>query len=530
LLILLGGGATVLGLIVYAIVCKKFWVIPAAGLIVFLGLMACGLFVARIQVASPTQVIDSMSPIPGTARYGLPRVNTYPVGNSAVYVSGANWSKILIVGLLTAFVIGLLIRRGASPAFAHSSRRAWPVVAVILFFGVMYLSRSNDAYDRAQANARAARDAAEQATARAEIQAVREQALAHERSVEKIRAQLKIVPKDIHAEMDQFDAPRIPLSPDKSSPNAPVQPTTVAESNDKSADKTNKGETTKTAATSTNKRKKSDKKPATSESKQAQLIAQSKAAAETAAKKDNSTNSDKAAMVAEAEPERAKVRPAWVDESPKRTGDTRREVIATEEFATVDECYQAVDIYLLLKTYQRLQQLAGRHDVDGPLPSLTFHNGIIFANGTVIYSRGGYWADDRLRHLNNLGINAEYVRREIVAKDPKKNNESREYVDTVERSFGPMKQLFMQIEFTPSIDRDLQAHWDAYERQERFAMFGVGASSILGLLGCVFAVLKIDTVTKGYYTKRLFLGVPLAILGLFCLYAMLIKMGFQLPH
>ena len=61
-------------------------------------------------------------------------------------------------------------------------------------------------------------------------------------------------------------------------------------------------------------------------------------------------------------------------------------------------------------------------------------------------------------------------------------------------------------------------------------MFGVGAGSILGLLGCVFAVLKIDTATKGYYTKRLFLGVPLAILGMFGLYAMLVEMGVKLPH
>ena len=44
-------------------------------------------------------------------------------------------------------------------------------------------------------------------------------------------------------------------------------------------------------------------------------------------------------------------------------------------------------------------------------------------------------------------------------------------------------------------------------------MVGVGAGSILGLLTLVFALLKIDTWTKGYYTKRLFLGVPAAIIG-----------------
>jgi hypothetical protein len=31
-------------------------------------------------------------------------------------------------------------------------------------------------------------------------------------------------------------------------------------------------------------------------------------------------------------------------------------------------------------------------------------------------------------------------------------------------------------------------------------------------------MLKVDTATKGYYTKRLFLGVPLGIIGYFVLY------------
>ena len=61
-------------------------------------------------------------------------------------------------------------------------------------------------------------------------------------------------------------------------------------------------------------------------------------------------------------------------------------------------------------------------------------------------------------------------------------------------------------------------------------MVGVGAVSILGLVGLVFALLKVDTATKGYYTKRLFIGVPLAILGFFGLYAMLVEMGVDLPH
>ena len=48
-------------------------------------------------------------------------------------------------------------------------------------------------------------------------------------------------------------------------------------------------------------------------------------------------------------------------------------------------------------------------------------------------------------------------------------------------------------------------------------MVGAGAGSVLGLIGLVFGLLKVDTWTKGYYTKRLFLGVPAAIIGLLAL-------------
>ncbi len=103
-----------------------------------------------------------------------------------------------------------------------------------------------------------------------------------------------------------------------------------------------------------------------------------------------------------------------------------------------------------------------------------------------------------------MGIGIDFIRREIARK---------EYVETVERSVGPMKQLYVQVEFSPSIDQELRQRWDELRRQNRFAIVGAGAGSVLGLLGLVFGLLKVDTWTKGYYTKRLFFGVPAAIIG-----------------
>lgn len=546
LLVLFGGGIAFLGLIVFAIASKKLWIIPAAGAPVFFGLIASGLFFgiviptaqrgATVQMSSSNDFVEQVGTVSHTVMQAPPNFNAYHGINSSSPV----WIKIFVLLVIGSFVVGLIFRRmtcaHASPGF----RRTLPVVGVILFLGVMFLFRVSVQHEHSQVDARTARDAAEAAITRQQFLITREQA------AQQIRKQQQIAKVDIHAEMDQFDAPRIPIppieakSPDASAapaaPPAPAQPTAVAKATDKpaagydkSAAKSTQVDTKKASTASSQKRKKTDKSPASTDTKQSQLVAQSKSAEESSSEKDNASSGDKPATAAVANAEKSTARPAWVDESPKRAGNTRREVIATEEFATVDECYQAADIYLLLKAYQRMQQLAGRHDVDGPLPSLTFRDGTISADGNIIFSRGGYWADARLYHLNRLGINADYVRREIVAKDPK-NNESREYVETFERSFGPMKKLYLQIEFTPSVDRELKRHWDAYERQERFGIVGVGAGSILGLLGLAFALLKIDTATKGYYTKRLFIGVPLAILGMFGLYAMLVEMGVDLPH
>ena len=93
-----------------------------------------------------------------------------------------------------------------------------------------------------------------------------------------------------------------------------------------------------------------------------------------------------------------------------------------------------------------------------------------------------------------------------------------------------MQKLYTLIEFTPSVDNELRQRWDASQRQERFAFVGLGASGVLGLLGLAWGLLKVDTWTKGYYTKRLFIGVPLAVIGTLGLFALLLSMGFDLSH
>jgi hypothetical protein len=274
-------------------------------------------------------------------------------------------------------------------------------------------------------------------------------------------------------------------------------------------------------ASADGKNKKLDKTPGASELKTIPTMAQSKPPEKATVKKENAPSNDNSSSTADSKPEIADARPAWINEKPKRIGNVRREVIATEEFALADECYQAADVYLLLKTYQYVQQLADRPYPEFALPSISFRNGLIFADGNMISTGGpnSKWIDGRLRSLSDMGIGIDFARSQLVTKDSK--GDAREYVETLEHPMGPMKKLYLQIEFTPAVEGVIRQRLAAAQRQERFAMTGAGAGSILSLLALAFALLKIDTWTKGYYTKRLFIGVPAAIIAGFLLLAML---------
>jgi hypothetical protein len=193
-------------------------------------------------------------------------------------------------------------------------------------------------------------------------------------------------------------------------------------------------------------------------------------------------------------------------------------------YATAEECYRAADVYLLLRTYDHVRQLQDLPYQEAELPSITFTNGMIIADGQPFATgkTNPAWMDSRPIYLRSLGIGVDFIRRELIAKDPKNKNETREYLATIDSSVGPMQQLYMQLEFTPAVDEEIRQMLDAAKRVERFNVVGVGAGSVLGLLTMVWGLLKVDTATKGYYSKWLFLGVPAAIIGVTLMFMLVV--------
>lgn len=208
-------------------------------------------------------------------------------------------------------------------------------------------------------------------------------------------------------------------------------------------------------------------------------------------------------------------RPAWVDQPPKRVGTVWREVVESGDYATREECYREADLHLMVATYNHLAQLTGMnpgyHSDVVPL----YQEPMLRATETGLGGREIIYPEDpRVQMLKQLGINIDYIRRQIVPEDG-------EYFEAVERSVGPMWKLHTLVEFTPSVDRELRERWEGHEREERLAVVGIFGSLALCAVGLVYGLLKIDTWTKGYYTKRLFLGVPAAIIGLVALVALM---------
>jgi hypothetical protein len=583
LLLIFGGGGAMLALIVFAIMNRRLWLIPAAGGLVFFGLVACGLLASlffgfaqhsvTVKIPAPNPVVGQINATTRTVAQAPPNFNTYSGSDIAMNYSGVMWSKVLLVTLLIVSLVAIVFRRLISPCASHGFRRTWPAIAVGLFIGAMLLFRVRSDYSEAHQASYAAAAAAQQAALE---MAARQQLLIANQSAH-IQSQVsqQLAQADIHEQMDKFDAPRIPLPPQPLPPASVAVPpdaaastatrfaaakesverslvllaqlmqdsaqlaannaaaglsdTATADSEEKPTASDDKPQsppkhkrTVKPVASVDGKNKKADKATDAGELKAITTIAQSKPPEKATAKKENASASDNSSSTAESKPENANSRPAWVNEKPKKIGNVRREVIETEEFALADECYQAADVYLLLKTYQYVQQLADRPYPEFELPSITFRNGQIFADGNMISTGGpnSKWIDGRIRSLTDMGIGIDFARSQLVTKDSK--GDAREYVETLEHpAMGPMKKLYLQIEFTPAVEGVIRQCLAAAQRQQRFAMAGAGAGSILSLLALAFALLKIDTWTKGYYTKRLFIGVPAAIIAGFILLTVL---------
>lgn len=170
-------------------------------------------------------------------------------------------------------------------------------------------------------------------------------------------------------------------------------------------------------------------------------------------------------------------KPEWIDAQPKRIGSVYRQVVTSGPHTTVDDCYQ--------KLAPKLMEAAGNY----------------------LQNQFGHQTPRRLLLID---VTPGMLMRDACVD---------EFVETrySEGAGSDMKTLYVQVEFDDDFRRQAERSIRALRRGNDVGEISLLGALVLLLIGGVYGLLKLDEATKGYYTKRLFIGVPVAIIGVILL-------------
>jgi hypothetical protein len=177
-------------------------------------------------------------------------------------------------------------------------------------------------------------------------------------------------------------------------------------------------------------------------------------------------------------------KPDWVSNPPSLVGNVRKYVVSAGPYETLEECHRALEAEMQQVVAARVNELAAK------------------AGEPLVY----------FPNLYQLNVGPDYILRELCTD---------EYVEDVDASVGQMKTAYALLEFTEAQDQFLMDRWKIFARRDRLVWTALMSGLGLGCVALAYGLLKVDTWTRGYYTKRLFLGVPAAIIAVVALVGML---------
>jgi hypothetical protein len=169
----------------------------------------------------------------------------------------------------------------------------------------------------------------------------------------------------------------------------------------------------------------------------------------------------------------ASKRPAWVDGSLGKQGNVYRTKVVVGPYKTRQECEAELSREML----HTARSVVDRRIVGGST-----------------------------RIADNVLL--PYLFNRVLKEEWEEQKES----DTA--AVGEMIYLHALLEFDDRSWQELNRMQHQREIEQRLAVVGAGAGLLLLLLGTVFAYLKLDTMTRGYYTRRLQLLAGVVILAL----------------
>jgi hypothetical protein len=174
-------------------------------------------------------------------------------------------------------------------------------------------------------------------------------------------------------------------------------------------------------------------------------------------------------------------RPYWVDGEPVREGRLHRTAVASGPHLRMLECRRALDRALRDATDEYID-----------------------------------WHLRRPNASTWVRYDVQYIKTNLLRPD-------NVYHELLQPSVGPMHQLHALLEFDEGFRQELDGRWEDFRATSRLLQIGLGSGLILAFVATLFAFFRVDTATRGYYTRRLQFAAAAAILAMIAAGALLAK-------
>jgi len=203
---------------------------------------------------------------------------------------------------------------------------------------------------------------------------------------------------------------------------------------------------------------------------------------------DQSNTAEELGSRGEDVPGRAVQPPDWVVNPPGRSGAVFRRVMTSDPFSTDEECYRQVEDKMLVTTCRYVSDRVG-NTWSRELRRQEYVPELL--------------PDQARRYLERLGVDAGYLWKH-VCPEPEYREWVSSSVDALgDPLMGPMRRIHVLMEIDEAVQRDLVGRWRESVLVRRLGIAGGTAAAVLALVGVVFVYLKIDTATRGFYSRRL---------------------------
>ncbi len=172
--------------------------------------------------------------------------------------------------------------------------------------------------------------------------------------------------------------------------------------------------------------------------------------------------------------------PAWLKQGATRTGDVWREIVVSDRYELRQDAELELERLMIVATGRVIDDVLGR-------PS---------------WARAFVDEQHQYRHAERLLRDLDLRPGDIWS-----NYSVEEYTENARSVMDrPQYRWHVLLEYDQQDREDIVRRWQRHQSEERVTGVALVAAAVMGVLALAYGVLKFDTATKGYYTRRLIIG------------------------